>query len=161
MQNKTRFIILNENTNFNKSFNLNHWAIYLIVGLFVIILSLSIWGTYRIFFPHKNQQFINENISLKFDTINLLNHLINENIVASSYTGQNCFDYKNHIIGDNYAIQGNILLGQFMQSIWFQKVYPKNSRGIFVVLKVSKKVLIIKPVFFLSSPKSPCNQCPV
>ena len=38
--------------------------------------------------------------------------LINENIVASSYTGQNCFDYKNHIIGDNYAIQGNILLGQ-------------------------------------------------
>ena len=32
----------------------------------------------------------------------------------------------------------NILLGQFMQSIWFQKVYPKNSSGIFVVLKVDK-----------------------
>lgn len=38
--------------------------------------------------------------------------LINNNIVADSYTGTNCFDYKNHIIGDNYAIQGNILLGQ-------------------------------------------------
>ena len=25
---------------------------------------------------------------------------------------ENCFDYKNHIIGDHYAIQGNILLGQ-------------------------------------------------
>ena len=34
----------------------------------------------------------------------------------------------------------NILLGQFMQSIWFQKVYPKNSRGIFVVLKVYKNI---------------------
>ena len=38
--------------------------------------------------------------------------LINENMVTSAYTGENCFDYKNHIIGDNYAIQGNILLGQ-------------------------------------------------
>ena len=38
--------------------------------------------------------------------------LINESIKSGAYTGENCFDYKNHIIGDNYAIQGNILLGQ-------------------------------------------------
>ena len=38
--------------------------------------------------------------------------LINDSIKASAYTGENCFDYKNHIIGDHYAIQGNILLGQ-------------------------------------------------
>ena len=31
---------------------------------------------------------------------------------AFAYTGVDCFDYKNHIIGRNYAIQGNILLGQ-------------------------------------------------
>lgn len=31
---------------------------------------------------------------------------------AAAYTGVDCFDYKNHIIGRNYAIQGNILLGQ-------------------------------------------------
>lgn len=31
---------------------------------------------------------------------------------TASYTGENCFDYKNHITGPNYAIQGNILLGQ-------------------------------------------------
>ena len=31
---------------------------------------------------------------------------------AAAYTGVNCFDYKNHIVGVNYAIQGNILLGQ-------------------------------------------------
>ncbi|MDZ4823844.1 MAG: DUF1028 domain-containing protein [Flavobacteriales bacterium] len=31
---------------------------------------------------------------------------------CASFTGEDCFDYKNHIVGPNYAIQGNILLGQ-------------------------------------------------
>jgi len=31
---------------------------------------------------------------------------------SAGFTGVNCFDYKNHIVGPNYAIQGNILLGQ-------------------------------------------------
>ena len=31
---------------------------------------------------------------------------------SAAFTGQNCFDYKNHILGPTYAIQGNILLGQ-------------------------------------------------
>ncbi|MEZ5198665.1 MAG: DUF1028 domain-containing protein [Bacteroidales bacterium] len=31
---------------------------------------------------------------------------------CAAYTGHNCDDYKNHIIGPNYTIQGNILLGQ-------------------------------------------------
>lgn len=31
---------------------------------------------------------------------------------SAAYTGENCDDYKNHITGPNYAIQGNILLGQ-------------------------------------------------
>jgi uncharacterized Ntn-hydrolase superfamily protein len=31
---------------------------------------------------------------------------------SAGYTGVNCMDYKNHITGPNYAIQGNILLGQ-------------------------------------------------
>lgn len=31
---------------------------------------------------------------------------------SAAYTGSNCLDYKNHITGPNYAIQGNILLGQ-------------------------------------------------
>jgi len=30
----------------------------------------------------------------------------------AAYTGENCFDYKNHILGQTYAIQGNILFGQ-------------------------------------------------
>jgi uncharacterized Ntn-hydrolase superfamily protein len=31
---------------------------------------------------------------------------------SAGYTGVNCMDYKNHITGTNYSIQGNILLGQ-------------------------------------------------
>jgi len=31
---------------------------------------------------------------------------------SAAYTGVLCDDYKNHIVGRNYAIQGNILLGQ-------------------------------------------------
>jgi len=31
---------------------------------------------------------------------------------TAAFTGSDCFDYKSHITGPNYAIQGNILLGQ-------------------------------------------------
>jgi uncharacterized Ntn-hydrolase superfamily protein len=31
---------------------------------------------------------------------------------SAAFTGQNCDNYKNHITGPNYSIQGNILLGQ-------------------------------------------------
>lgn len=31
---------------------------------------------------------------------------------SAGFTGELCLDYKNHITGPNYAIQGNILLGQ-------------------------------------------------
>jgi uncharacterized Ntn-hydrolase superfamily protein len=31
---------------------------------------------------------------------------------SAAFTGVNCMNYKNHIVGPNYAIQGNILLGQ-------------------------------------------------
>jgi uncharacterized Ntn-hydrolase superfamily protein len=33
---------------------------------------------------------------------------------SAAYTGVNCNDYKNHITGPGYAIQGNILLGQII-----------------------------------------------
>ena len=31
---------------------------------------------------------------------------------SAGFTGENCFDFKGHKLGVNYAIQGNILLGQ-------------------------------------------------
>ena len=33
---------------------------------------------------------------------------------SAGFTGLNCLDYKNHITGPNYSIQGNILLGQMV-----------------------------------------------
>jgi len=33
---------------------------------------------------------------------------------SAAYTGINCDDYKNHVTGPSYAIQGNILLGQII-----------------------------------------------
>lgn len=37
--------------------------------------------------------------------------LINGQPMAAGFTGEDCFDYKNHRVGPNYSIQGNILLG--------------------------------------------------
>lgn len=34
--------------------------------------------------------------------------------LTAAYTGINCDDYKNHIIGSHYTIQGNILIDQFI-----------------------------------------------
>ena len=33
---------------------------------------------------------------------------------SAGYTGENCYDYKGHFLGQNYAIQGNILLGRII-----------------------------------------------
>jgi uncharacterized Ntn-hydrolase superfamily protein len=38
--------------------------------------------------------------------------LVNGKPQTAAFTGSSCFDYKNHILGRNYAIQGNILSGQ-------------------------------------------------
>lgn len=38
--------------------------------------------------------------------------LFNGGARVSAFTGAGCFNYKNHIIGPNYSIQGNILLNQ-------------------------------------------------
>lgn len=38
--------------------------------------------------------------------------LISGSPETAAHTGSSCFDYKNHVLGPNYSIQGNILLGQ-------------------------------------------------
>ncbi len=37
---------------------------------------------------------------------------VNDTIESAAHTGVNTDDFKNHVLGPNYAIQGNILLGQ-------------------------------------------------
>lgn len=46
---------------------------------------------------------------------------------SAAFTGTNCYDYKNHILGPNYAIQGNILLGQ--QILDSMEYYFLNTPG--------------------------------
>ena len=38
--------------------------------------------------------------------------MVNGSPQSAAYTGINCLNYRNHITGPNYSIQGNILLGQ-------------------------------------------------
>ena len=46
---------------------------------------------------------------------------------SAAFTGSGCYDYKNHILGPNYAIQGNILLGQ--QILDSMEYYFLNTEG--------------------------------
>ena len=47
---------------------------------------------------------------------------------SAGFTGVNCMNYKNHITGPNYAIQGNILLGQqILDSIEARFLYTEGS----------------------------------
>ena len=47
---------------------------------------------------------------------------------SAAYTGVNCLDYKNHVTGAGYSVQGNILLGQViidtMQTIFLNSAGP-------------------------------------
>ena len=51
----------------------------------------------------------------------------NGNPRSSGYTGSNCDNYKNHVLGPNYAIQGNILLGQ--EILDSMEYYFNNTNG--------------------------------
>lgn len=84
---------------------------------------------------------------------------------TAAYTGTNCMNYKSHVVGKNYCIQGNILLGQvvldsmeskfkrtngtlackLMAALQGAKMVgadtrcaPNNSSSLFAFLKVSK-----------------------
>ncbi|MEZ5148578.1 MAG: DUF1028 domain-containing protein [Bacteroidales bacterium] len=46
---------------------------------------------------------------------------------TAAYTGANCDDYKNHIVGPNCSIQGNILRWQILDSM--EARFPDPKRG--------------------------------
>ena len=73
MKNRFRFIILNENSEFNYSFYVNNYIGVFITIVSIMMLGLSGWGMYRIINPHQSQQYINNADGLKFDVLSLLN----------------------------------------------------------------------------------------
>ena len=46
---------------------------------------------------------------------------------SAAYTGTDCLDYKNHLLGKNYSIQGNILIGR--QVLDSMESRFKNTKG--------------------------------
>lgn len=40
--------------------------------------------------------------------------MMQDSVQTAAFTGSNCISYKNHIVGPNYTIHGNILLGQMV-----------------------------------------------
>lgn len=40
--------------------------------------------------------------------------MMQDSVQTAAFTGSNCMAYRNHMVGPNYSIQGNILLGQLV-----------------------------------------------
>ena len=103
---------------------------------------------------------------------------------TAAYTGASCMDYKNHITGNNYSIQGNILIGQqildsmesrfnsetgdlackLMAALQGAKVVGADTRctsngtsSLFAFVKVSKPVDIFGSPSFVVSVKTNSN----
>jgi uncharacterized Ntn-hydrolase superfamily protein len=54
---------------------------------------------------------------------------IGNNVRTAAYTGVNCTNYKNHNIGPNFTVQGNILLGQRILDSMYNRFI--NTQGTF------------------------------
>ena len=76
---KIRFIILNEETNYNRSFILKKPIFIFLLIKAITIFSFSFWGFYRFIKPHENEKIINNNINLRNNTLDLLAKLLEEN----------------------------------------------------------------------------------
>ena len=88
-----------------------------------VIHTQSYWSGY-------NQMMASDLMDLGFSPDEIISHLIENDVNnnpsirqygivdiygggrSAAFTGENCMDYKNHILGPNYAIQGNILLNE-------------------------------------------------
>ena len=51
---------------------------------------------------------------------------VGSNIRTAGYTGVNCTNYKNHMLGPNFTVQGNILLGQQILDSMYSRFMNTN-----------------------------------
>jgi uncharacterized Ntn-hydrolase superfamily protein len=54
--------------------------------------------------------------------------MVNNSPQAAAYTGVFCTNYKNHKVGRNYAIQGNILLNQAILRFYGSSFFKRTRR---------------------------------
>ena len=53
---------------------------------------------------------------------------------AAAYTGENCYNYKSHVVGQNYVVLGNILLGQDILDTMDLYIYADKSNNEFKLI---------------------------
>ena len=107
MKNNFQIIILNKNSEFNRSLNFTPFLGYLFLLIFITLLGLSFWGLFRLINPHKKQEILNQNISLKYNTIDLLNQLIEtHNIDTTILNHYKINQNYNSLIPDYMPVDG-------------------------------------------------------
>ena len=79
IKNIYRVLILNDKTSFNKSISINEKYLYLIVLLVFLIMGFSMFGVYKLFYPHPKQKEANYLQSKYEDTADLLENLVATN----------------------------------------------------------------------------------
>ena len=96
MINKTRIIILNEETNFNRSFIINKIFIYCVLLFFLCFLFFFGLGIFRFIKPHETTDAIDKSIALKYNTIEFLEELIKKNkidtTILKNFTNYESYD---------------------------------------------------------------------
>ena len=88
MKKKFKLFILNENSNFNFSISLGCLSVYIICVVTFILFILSMWGMYRFIKPHQNQQHINDAKNMRYNTLELIEQLIESNQIDSTALNQ-------------------------------------------------------------------------
>ena len=112
MKNDFQIILLNKNSKFNLSFSLNKNIIFILIFFFIALIGFSTWGIFRIIKPHKTQELIKQNISLKHNTINLLSALIKNDTIDSTILNNYKINHNlSNLIPNNLPVEGIVTQG--------------------------------------------------
>ena len=112
MKNDFQIILLNKNSKFNLSFSLNKNIIFILIICFIALIGFSSWGIFRIIKPHKTQELIKQNISLKHNTINLLSALIKNDSIDSTMLNNYKINHNlSNLIPNNLPVKGIVTKG--------------------------------------------------
>ena len=131
--NKLRIIILNEDTDYNRSIILQKKILYFLIIIVLFIFCFSFWGFFRFIKPHEKNNFVNETVSMRYNTLNLLTQLVSEGKIDS-------------LILDNFSINQNLnsLLPDLMpvKGIVTKGIggEDKNHFGIDIAAKLGDKI---------------------
>jgi len=112
MKNDFQIILLNKNSKFNLSFSINKNIIFILIFLFIALISFSSWGIFRIIKPHKTQKLVKQNIGLKHNTINLLSALIKTDAIDSTILNNYKINQNfSNLIPNNLPVEGIVTKG--------------------------------------------------